>query len=857
MMRPTLRTASILVIPLLFLSAPLLAGARAADGPPASYSVRVAAAGLDRPSALATDGRSLYTALHGPAADGESVVAIDLVSGALTLLANGSAPIRSLAVDGQGRVSWTAGSPPTVWVLDRPGASPRAARVLLDEGSGPIASTAGGSLLFAEGSLSGRAAPGLFASDTAGLRIVGTPGSETTALAVGRKGDVYFTSESEGLLRKIEPGGAESVLLSGLDHPASVALDPSGRTLYFVELPTPGLDGSSGGRNTVNALDLASSARTVVARGDSSPSGLTAGPGGTVYWASADRGMILEAQPEGERPRPEDRFTRYTSTLSGGSVVPPVATTAFGRAFFRLRSKGGSGSAGDDSTGTDSLVALQDVSSVSLSYSVYARGLFGATGAAIRAGAAGTNGPLVATLTKRTDGDGDGDEDLLAEVSTTPFTAQGVLTAGSLSGPFAGDFPAFVQALNAGLLYVEVTTTSHPGGELRGQIASNGPPPPPVNSPPDASITSPAGDVSIAAGASVTFAGTASDPDGDTVTVRWEFGDGSTSTLLSPGAHVYAAAGTYHVTLTATDSGGLVDPTPATRTITVTAGGGGNPPPTASIPSPAGDVTIAAGGSVTFAGTASDSDGDTVTVVWSFGDGATSTSLSPGAHVYAAAGTYVVTLTATDSAGLVDPAPPTRTVTVTAVTANTPPTGVITAPAGDVTIAAGGSVTFAGTASDADGDAVTVVWSFGDGSTSVLLSPGAHTYAAAGTYVVTFTATDSAGLVDPAPPTRTITVTPAVTAATFSQLQSTIFTPLCTSCHGGVSPTAGMNLSAATAFTNLVNAPSTTRPGMFRVVPGDPVNSVLVIQLATGHRNVSAANQALISGWISAGALNN
>ena len=95
------------------------------------------------------------------------------------------------------------------------------------------------------------------------------------------------------------------------------------------------------------------------------------------------------------------------------------------------------------------------------------------------------------------------------------------------------------------------------------------------NSAPDATIVRPSADVTITTGQSVVFEGTATDPDGDAVTVLWDLGDGSTSTALAPGAHQYPIPGVYNVTLTATDEHGLSDPSPATRTITVT----GTPPP--------------------------------------------------------------------------------------------------------------------------------------------------------------------------------------------------------------------------------------------------------------------------------------
>jgi PKD repeat protein len=58
------------------------------------------------------------------------------------------------------------------------------------------------------------------------------------------------------------------------------------------------------------------------------------------------------------------------------------------------------------------------------------------------------------------------------------------------------------------------------------------------------------------------------------VTYQWDFGDGMSSTSLSPGEHTYDESGTYTVVFTVTDSRGAVDPTPDMRTITVEGGGG-------------------------------------------------------------------------------------------------------------------------------------------------------------------------------------------------------------------------------------------------------------------------------------------
>ncbi|MCY3022069.1 MAG: PKD domain-containing protein [Planctomycetota bacterium] len=93
----------------------------------------------------------------------------------------------------------------------------------------------------------------------------------------------------------------------------------------------------------------------------------------------------------------------------------------------------------------------------------------------------------------------------------------------------------------------------------------NSPPNPPV-----ISIT--AG--SVGAGQTVQFNAVASDPNGDPVTVTWDFGDGTTGVGPSP-SHTYATGGPFLVTATAEDGRG------GTATMSMFLGGAGALPPAA------------------------------------------------------------------------------------------------------------------------------------------------------------------------------------------------------------------------------------------------------------------------------------
>src|SRR5436190_1981313 len=132
----------------------------------------------------------------------------------------------------------------------------------------------------------------------------------------------------------------------------------------------------------------------------------------------------------------------------------------------------------------------------------------------------------------------------------------------------------------------------------------------------------------------------------------WNFGDNSTGTGVAP-THAYAAAGTYQVSLTVTDSNGATNSASATASVV------GLP-----VASAGGPYVGTADQAITFNGTASTAPaGLTLTsYAWNFGDNATGTGPTP-THAYASANTFQVTLVVTDSGGGTSSATTSATIT--------------------------------------------------------------------------------------------------------------------------------------------------------------------------------------------------
>ncbi len=139
----------------------------------------------------------------------------------------------------------------------------------------------------------------------------------------------------------------------------------------------------------------------------------------------------------------------------------------------------------------------------------------------------------------------------------------------------------------------------------------------------------------------------------------WDFGDGSISYQENP-THRYYYAGTYQVTLTVVNEGGVNDTILKNITVSKVTHPSNNPP-TADANGPyCGYV----GQTITFDGSkSSDSDGTIVSYDWDFGDGNTGVGVT-STHIYSSAGTYTMILTVIDNEGATDSDSTTVTISV-------------------------------------------------------------------------------------------------------------------------------------------------------------------------------------------------
>jgi uncharacterized protein (TIGR03118 family) len=210
----------------------------------------------------------------------------------------------------------------------------------------------------------------------------------------------------------------------------------------------------------------------------------------------------------------------------------------------------------------------------------------------------------------------------------------------------------------------------------------------------------------------------------------------------------------------------------------------------------------------------------------------------------------------------------------TAPVLNAPPVVTLTTPTGSLK----GTVTLSATVKDSLSVAKV---EFFAGSTSLGVAAAAPytvswntTTVPDGSVSLKATATDADGNVGSSAVSTVTVANTAPATVTLTQLQTQIFTPICSVCHTGIGTTLPgvQNLTAGHSFASIVGVASMEQPSLLRIKPNDPTNSYL-IQKIEGAAGITGArmpfgcpttqpclDQATIDqvkAWVSQGALNN
>ena len=238
----------------------------------------------------------------------------------------------------------------------------------------------------------------------------------------------------------------------------------------------------------------------------------------------------------------------------------------------------------------------------------------------------------------------------------------------------------------------------------------------------------------------VTFTATSNDPDGDSLTISWDFGDGQTEQGQTQRKHTYQNSGVYTVKVDVSDGkGGTASDS---TQITVTAKNN-DPEVTLTADKTSGIAPL----TVNFTANASDVDNDNLTFSWDFGDGEDLDNQSTEGvekkqnHTYDKAGTYTAKVTVSDDKG--NSASDSVEITVESQPSNKPPTVSLSATptSGEASL----NVEFTANGNDPDGDTLTYSWDFGDGNKTGSKSKETHIYNNAGTFTAKVTVSDGKG----------------------------------------------------------------------------------------------------------------
>jgi CHRD domain len=130
---------------------------------------------------------------------------------------------------------------------------------------------------------------------------------------------------------------------------------------------------------------------------------------------------------------------RFRAKLEGDNEIPPVQSKATAIAKFKVK--------GD-----------------TLTYNINVTGLSDATGAQIHKGSSSKVGDTMVDLLKTGN----------SSKTSTGMIIDGKFNASNIEGPLAGDIPGLLSVLRTNNTYIQIQTTDHPDGEIRGQIKTRG-----------------------------------------------------------------------------------------------------------------------------------------------------------------------------------------------------------------------------------------------------------------------------------------------------------------------------------------------------------------------------------------------
>jgi len=209
----------------------------------------------------------------------------------------------------------------------------------------------------------------------------------------------------------------------------------------------------------------------------------------------------------------------------------------------------------------------------------------------------------------------------------------------------------------------------------------------------------------------VNFTNNSTPGSGTLSTFMWDFGDGTTGTAQTP-VHTYTGAGSYNVSLQATNSNGCSTTITSTTPIVIHAGVNASfttgQATSCQAPAPIPFINTSTGTGI-------------LSYSWDFGDGAVSTSINP-VHTYTSTGNYTVKLTTSNNTGC------TNTFTLTGLVVGSA-TANFSAPA---ISCLNENITLSDLSAPSP---QTLLWDFGDGGGTTDRQP-VHAYTALGTYTI-------------------------------------------------------------------------------------------------------------------------